>query len=110
MRLAHPFSTLVLVTCFNAAAWSQSAAIPAADAAAPVPIPRHVPLPASGGVETAPLDWRQANGAVAAFPRGHADAMAWEAAQARETSQPPPAPAQAMPAGMPHHQHHGARP
>lgn len=36
------------------------------------------PAPADIGP---PLGWRDANDAVAAFPRGHADILAWEAQQ-----------------------------
>jgi hypothetical protein len=46
-------------------------------------------------------DWRAANAAVAAFPRGHADIVRWEASQ---QPIPPAAPA------APHDHHHGHQP
>lgn len=121
MRPAHTFPTLTLAAALAAAlpAWAQSPPpSSAADAtAATLPL-QHAPLSASGGVETGQTDWRSAHEAVAAFPRGHADIAAWEAAQARgAASQPAPGPAQAtprsapsMPPGMPHHKHHGGQP
>lgn len=69
---------------------------PAAVASAPV----HLPLPASGELATPSTDWRRAHTAVGAFPRGHADIVAWEAAQARGAGAA--APDSAMP-----HAHHG---
>ena len=53
-----------------------------------------------GEIATDTADWRAANAAVAAFPRGHADVLRWEAAQAA----PHPAPAAAAP------HHHGGQP
>lgn len=47
-----------------------------------------------------PQAWRQANEAVGAFPRGHADIVAWEA---QRGSAPLPAPAGSAAAPMPHH-------
>ena len=60
----------------------------------------HQPLQPSGAIATDTADWRAANAAVAAFPRGHADVLRWEAAQAA----PHPAPAAAAP------HHHGGQP
>ena len=83
MRPAHTFPTLTLAAALAAAlpAWAQSPPpSSAADAtAATLPL-QHAPLSASGGVETGQTDWRSAHEAVAAFPRGHADIAAWEAA------------------------------
>ena len=68
-------------------------------AAAPV----HVPLPTSGDLATPSTGWRSAHTAVGAFPRGHADIVAWEAAQARSDDEA--APDSALP-----HPHHGMLP
>lgn len=58
------------------------------DPAAPSrPLP-HQPLAHSGELVQQPTDWAAANAAVAQFPRGHADVLRWEAAQA--TGQPAP--------------------
>lgn len=73
-------------------------------AAASLPL-HHVALPASGAVETELADWRQANAAVAEFPRGHADILRWEATQAGRS---PPAPAGQGPNDR--HMLHGGRP
>mgnify|MGYP006977462205 CR=1 FL=1 len=55
------------------------------------------PLPASGGVEQASTPWQAANAAVAQFPRGHADVLQREKAQAgtppAASAHHPPAPA-----------------
>ena len=87
MRPAHTLSSFMLAACTAAAlpAWAQAQVTPhfATDAAAATVPLHHQPLPASGGVETAHTDWHSAHEAVAAFPRGHADIVAWEAAQAR---------------------------
>ena len=61
----------------------------------------HQPLQPRGAIATDTADWRAANAAVAAFPRGHADVLRWEAAQATPQH---PAPA----ATAPHH--HGGQP
>ena len=47
---------------------------------------------------TPPMDWRQANESVAAFPRGHADILAWEARQ------------RTLPPSSANHQGHGLHP
>ena len=60
----------------------------------------HPPMasPMAQADPTPPMDWRQANESVAAFPRGHADILAWEA---RQRAAPPSDPA---------HQGHGSHP
>lgn len=74
----------------------------------------HVPLPGSGALIEAAGDWRGANAAVAAFPRGHADMVRWEAAQPQAA--PLPAvpfqalPSSSAPAPRQGHSHHGRRP
>ncbi len=105
MRPAHTLSSFVLAACTAAVlpAWAQAQAPlhPATDpAAATVPL-HHQALPDSGGVEKAQTDWRSANGAVADFPRGHADILTWEAGQARAAS----APSAAQPTPSVMHQH-----
>lgn len=103
MRQAHTLSSFVLAACTAAAVpvWAQAQATPpiASDPTAAAPL-HYQPLPMSGSVETAQTDWRSANEAVADFPRGHADILSWEAAQARPASAPAAAP---MPAGMRQH-------
>lgn len=49
--------------------------------------------------DSAPVDWRAANEAVGAFPRSHADILAWEAAQAATGTRPmhPPHPGARQP-------------
>ena len=103
MRPAHTLSSFFLAACTAAAlpvaAQTQAVTGSATDPAAATRPLQHLPLPASGGVETAQTDWRSAHQAVAAFPRGHADILAWEAAQARGAGTA----AQPLPHGM--HQH-----
>ena len=72
------------------------AAQPAAPTA-PLAYPQ-MASPTAQADTTPPLDWRQANESVAAFPRGHADILAWEA---RQRAAPPSDPA---------HQDHGSHP
>ncbi|MFT4242687.1 MAG: hypothetical protein QM569_10430 [Acidovorax sp.] len=72
MRALSPL-TCLLVPVLSLA---QPAADPGA-ATAPLNHPA-LPLPAA---PLAPQPWREANEAVAAFPRGHADIVAWEARQ-----------------------------
>ena len=105
MRTAHTLSSFVLAACTAAAppAWAQAQAtshLATDPAATTVPL-HHQPLTASGKLETVQADWHSAHAAVAAFPRGHADILAWEAAQARTTSAPAAVPS--MPHGMHHH-------
>lgn len=93
MRIAHALTPwgAILVAAAAPWAWAQTsppaphpAAPPSADwlnpAADSLPL-LHPPLPASGAVEQSSTPWPQANTAVAAFPRGHADVLRWEAAQ-----------------------------
>lgn len=71
---------------------------PAADS---LPL-RHPALPASGAIATELTDWRQANAAVAEFPKGHMDILRWESAQAGRPA--------AAPAAHGPHQPRGGRP
>lgn len=57
------------------------------------------PQPPVADAAAQPVPWSQANEAVAAFPRGHADILAWEA---RERAARRPA-APADPGAGPHH-------
>ena len=104
MRPAHTLSSFVLAACTAAVlpAWAQAQAPLhfATDPAAATVAQQHQPLAASGSVETAQTDWLSANEAVATFPRGHSDILAWEAAQARASSAPA---AQPTPPGI--HKH-----
>ncbi|CAB5711724.1 Uncharacterised protein [Delftia tsuruhatensis] len=52
---------------------------------------RHTALAPSGAVSQEWADWREANAAVAEFPRGHVDILRWEAGQAGPSVPPPPA-------------------
>lgn len=102
MRSTHVLCSLALLGGSAAFAQTAASAAPAADGtAAPTPLV-HTPLPASGALATAPGDWRAANQAVAEFPRGHADIVAWEARQAAPAKQAP-----AHGQNHPHHQHGG---
>ena len=91
----------------KAAAWMAAAlALPAAatlpasvaDPDAPTRPLVHTPLPASGGVEKELHPWAQAHADVAAFPRGHADLVAWEKQQAPPTTPPGVHPSHGQPA------------
>ncbi len=110
MRLAHPLPSFVWAVCAaTLAGWAQAQSLPpsAADPDSAAVAVLHTPLPASGTLAPAETDWRSANAAVAAFPRGHADILAWEAAQARAAAAPAPAPAPAaaLPAPQGTHSH-----
>ncbi|WP_370682115.1 hypothetical protein [Comamonas sp. GB3 AK4-5] len=124
MRLAHSLS-LCSATLWAAAtpwAWAQTA--PSADSpaasgaaaanwlnpAAPSLPLQHQSLPASGAVEQASTTWADAHAAVAAFPRGHADVLRWEAVQHASAAQPAldAASRNAMPAQCPMGMAHGA--
>ncbi|MBD9390750.1 hypothetical protein IB243_00345 [Acidovorax sp. ACV01] len=64
-----------------------------------------LPVPQADS-KPSPHTWHEANESVAAFPRGHADILAWET---REGTKPPTAgiPRRAMP-GHAHQDHHGS--
>lgn len=67
------------------------AAADAADPAAPVPPPTYrsaLPEPVPGIAEP-DIPWRDANAAVARFPRGHADVLKWEERQATPAASAP---------------------
>lgn len=73
------------------AALPSLAAPEVADPAAAVPLTHYrSALPAPAGVAELDIPWKQANEAVARFPRGHADLLKWEERQAN-----PAAPASA---------------
>ena len=93
-------------------------ALNAADPQAPTSPLTHIALPSPTPEAPAP-SWRQAHDAVAEFPRGHADILAWEARAATPPGahaqhQQPPAPAAAAgkaahahkPMHDAHHAHH----
>ncbi len=101
MRHAHPpFGTRrCLAAGIAAAAWamaSYSLAQPSQPAAnlaeaalndpnspnAPTAPLHHQAIAASGAIVAQPGDWKAANAAVAAFPRGHADVLQQEKAHA----------------------------
>lgn len=63
------------------------------------------PLP---NAQPTDADWRAAHTAVGAFPRGHADIVAWEAQQAASAAKPPAGAAVHGGAGAQKHRgHHG---
>lgn len=124
MRFAHSFTpwcvAAAALTTLPFGAWAQTAppvhapqaaAAPTAEATPLSSLPdwlqptapsrplQHLPLPTSGGVEQASTPWQAANAAVAQFPRGHADVLQREKAQADAT-----------PAGSAHHTHAPAAP
>ncbi|SFD95652.1 hypothetical protein [Paracidovorax konjaci] len=98
-RAALP-AALALVAAVPTAALAQPAPGPSTAPSAPADAaradaatapPRHAALPPWPG-EGAPIGWRDAHAAVAEFPRGHADIVAWEARQgARSPARPPAA-------------------
>lgn len=110
MRYAHPFyCTAAAWACLGfalpAAADNSHSHAPQPHTSASVFSPsaptlplQHESLPASSTIVGQPGDWKAANAAVAQFPRGHADVIKWEKAQAPVTSH------QAAPAHG-HHQH-----
>ncbi len=82
---------------------------PASPQAPTAPL-RHQAMAASGAIVAQPGDWKEANAAVADFPRGHADVMRWEKDHAamddRETGE-----THVCPHHQQHHrQHQGGRP
>ncbi|WP_298208669.1 hypothetical protein [Acidovorax sp.] len=85
------------------AALAQGPVVDAAQPTAPTAPLVYQPLataPTATMPEPEPEGWREANDAVAAFPRGHADILAWEARQGA---------APAAPAATTHQGHHGMR-
>ena len=89
-------STLSGIAAEAATTNASASASPAVlDPAAPSAPLHHSALPTSGAIVTQPGDWKAANAAVAQFPRGHADVLKWEKAQAPATGKttPPAAPA-----------------
>lgn len=108
MRTAHSLVFLALAIAMLGTALPASAADAAQpsatrpavfDPAAPTaPLP-HQTLPASGNIVDKSGDWKAANAAVAKFPRGHADVIRWEKAQAAAERPSADIPAEA-------HQHH----
>ena len=121
MRPAQPLSLFVFAACtaavFAGLAHAQDAASSVTNSAAATAPLHHTALAASGVVETVETDWRNANAAVSAFPRGHADILVWEAAQAHPAKAPTTTAAPAAPPPHSHgmHQHapatqHGAKP
>lgn len=68
---------------------------------APLVHPGMAPLPL-GNSTPAPNAWREAHQAVAAFPRGHADILAWEQQSAASPALSPTHTPPATPGGQPH--------
>lgn len=73
------------------------------DPHAPRLLLQHLDLHQSSALMDKVGDWRQANAAVARFPRGHGDIVKWEAARqaSREDASGPGAPAHDMHGGRP---------
>ena len=69
---------------FHDTAWTAGALDPAAPS---LPL-RHPPLPPGGAIATELVIWREANTAVAEFPRGHVDILRWEAEKAGKAASP----------------------
>ena len=84
------------------------------DPAAPSAPLHHSALPPSGNIVDQPGDWKATNAAVAQFPRGHADVLKWEKAQATAAGKttPPTASPIAPPIAPAHDSahHSGAKP
>ena len=101
MRKSHSIlsCSLALFAGMSALPGIAGQAVPASpavlDPAAPSAALQHSDLPTSGTIVAQPGDWKAANAAVARFPRGHADVLKWEKAQAPATGKttPPAAPA-----------------
>lgn len=72
---------LLLPTLAGAQAPAMADPAPAAVPQAPHAPLAHTPMQPQPGVDTPLADWRTAHQAVAAFPRGHADIVRWEAGQ-----------------------------
>lgn len=124
---------LALLTPLLSLAQGPTAADPTADAARPdavtAPLIYHnlAPVPPLADAAPSPQSWREGHAAVAAFPRGHADIVAWEAKQgtsapsaaAGATATKPEGPAQpsmqhgtqgGIPPKHSHHPLHGGKP
>lgn len=116
-----PLSLALLPLISSAEIHGSAHPLPSAATASPAANPHaataqlvHPPFaPPTIAADTTPPgpSWREANEAVAAFPRGHADIVAWEA---RQRATPPPAAPPATPhghePGVHQHQQPGARP
>ena len=102
--MAPPWLALVCALAMTSLGTAAESAAPlVTDPAAPTLPLQHPPLPTSGSITTEPMDWKAANQAVAQFPRGHADVLQWEKAQAAPQPKAPAAPTNAQP----HHRHGG---
>ena len=87
-------STLPGIAAEAATTNASASASPAVlDPAAPSAPLHHSALPTSGAIVAQPGDWKAANAAVAQFPRGHADVLKWEKAQAKVSEKASPTPA-----------------
>lgn len=87
-------STLPGIAAEAATTNASASASPAVlDPAAPSAPLHHSHLPTSGAIVAQPGDWNAANAAVAKFPRGHADVLKWEKAQAKVSEKASPTPA-----------------
>ena len=87
-------STLPGIAAEAATTNASASASPAVlDPAAPSAPLHHSHLPTSGAIVAQPGDWKAANAAVAKFPRGHADVLKWEKAQAKVSEKASPTPA-----------------
>ena len=89
-----------LIALAQSPAFPQDAANPEAPGA-PLVHPGMAPLPL-GNSTPAPNAWREAHQAVAAFPRGHADILAWEQQSAASSALSPTHTPPATPGGQPH--------
>ena len=89
-----------LIALAQSPAFLQDAANPEAPGA-PLVHPGMAPLPL-GNSTPAPNAWREAHQAVAAFPRGHADILAWEQQSAASPALSPTHTPPATPGGQPH--------
>jgi hypothetical protein len=101
--LLRPLAWLALLLPAMAGAQQPAAADPAPAAVPQAPHAplAYTPMQPQPGADTTLAEWRTAHQAVAAFPRGHADIVRWEATQGN-------APAVAAPTS--HHQHGGHKP
>lgn len=120
------FAAPLLLALSCSASLAQTGGASAADpSAASAPLVHQALEPSP--FEPAPpmLAWKDANKAVASFPRGHADIVAWEAAQTADGINPQPhhgghsthaaprhsaTPPAKPPTAQSHRHHHGGRP